>query len=35
MTDQGERYSRTFDEAGAFDYFCEVHPNVKGTVLVR
>lgn len=33
--DQGERYRWTFDEAGTFDYFCEFHPNVKGTVVVR
>ena len=33
--DQGESYSETFDEAGTFDYFCEFHANMKGTVVVR
>ena len=32
--EQGERYSQTFDEAGTFDYFCEFHASMKGTVIV-
>ena len=29
-------YSRTFEEAGTFDYVCEVHPTtMKGTVTVE
>ena len=33
--DQGDSYSETFDEAGTYEYFCEFHPNMKGTVVVR
>ncbi len=25
----------TFEQAGTYDYFCEFHPNMKGTVEVR
>ena len=32
--DQGDRYSQTFDEPGTYEYFCEFHPNMKGTVVV-
>ena len=31
----GETYSQTFDEAGTIEYFCEFHPNMKGTVVVQ
>ena len=32
----GDTFQRTFDEAGAFPYFCEIHPvNMTGTVTVR
>ncbi len=29
-----EIYTETFEQAGTFDYFCEFHPNLKGTVVV-
>lgn len=31
----GDTYSQTFAEAGTFDYFCEFHPNMKGTIVVQ
>jgi YVTN family beta-propeller protein len=31
----GERFTRTFDRAGTFDYVCAVHPYMTGKVLVR
>ncbi len=30
----GDLYSRTFNQAGAFDYFCTVHPDMTGSVIV-
>ena len=30
----GEAYSQTFDEAGTYEYVCEYHPDMKGTVVV-
>jgi plastocyanin len=32
--DKGDRYRRTFDEPGTYEYFCEIHPNMRGTVVV-
>lgn len=32
--DPGESYSRTFEEAGEFDYVCTIHPNMQATVTV-
>ena len=32
--DEGATFSFTFEEAGTFDYFCEFHPNMSGTVIV-
>ena len=28
-------YSQTFDTAGTYEYFCEFHPNMKGSVVVE
>ena len=30
----GGTFSATFDEAGEFTYFCEIHPQMEGTVTV-
>ena len=30
-----ETYTQTFDTAGSYDYFCEFHPNMKGTIVVE
>ena len=30
----GESYSKTFDQAGTFDYICDIHPTMKGRVIV-
>jgi plastocyanin len=33
---EGDTYSQVFDEAGLFDFFCQIHPvNMTGTVTVR
>ena len=31
----GESRSHTFDQAGTFQYFCQPHPQMRGTVTVR
>jgi plastocyanin len=31
----GESFSQTFDTPGTFDYFCEFHANMKGTIVVK
>jgi plastocyanin len=31
----GDNYSQTFDQPGTFDYFCEFHANMKGTIVVQ
>ncbi len=31
----GEQYSRAFDQPGTFAYFCVIHTNMRGTVVVR
>ena len=28
-------WQRTFDRPGSFDYVCTLHPNMRGTVVVR
>ena len=30
----GGTYSKTFDQAGTFDYICGIHPYMKGKVIV-
>lgn len=32
---QGESVEATFDKAGEFPYICEIHPSMKGTVIVQ
>ncbi|MCC6790150.1 MAG: cupredoxin family copper-binding protein [Thermomicrobiales bacterium] len=32
--DQGQRFSFTFDEPGPYEYFCQYHPNMTGTIIV-
>lgn len=32
---QGESFTQTFTAAGTYDYFCEFHSNMKGTVVVQ
>ncbi len=32
---QSDSYSQTFDQPGTFDYFCEFHSNMKGTIVVQ
>jgi len=31
---EGETFETTFDEAGTYEYFCEVHPTMRGEVVV-
>jgi plastocyanin len=33
--DQSASYSFTFDTAGTFEYHCEYHPNMHGTIVVK
>jgi plastocyanin len=33
--DQGESFTQTFDTAGTFDYCCEFHANMKGSIVVE
>jgi plastocyanin len=33
--ENGESGTATFDEAGTFEYFCQPHPNMRGTVVVQ
>ena len=30
----GEAFSVTFEQVGAYDYFCSLHPTMRGTVIV-
>lgn len=32
---QGDAKPVTFDEAGTYDYICDIHPFMKGTVFVK
>ncbi|MGI0019607.1 MAG: cupredoxin domain-containing protein [Nitrososphaera sp.] len=31
----GARYEHTFDEAGQYEYYCQIHPMMKGEVVVE
>jgi plastocyanin len=31
----GNSFTQTFDTPGTYDYFCEFHPNMKGTIVVK
>jgi plastocyanin len=31
----GESFTQSFDTAGTFEYFCEFHPNMKGSIVVE
>jgi LPXTG-motif cell wall-anchored protein len=35
LLEAGESRSHTFEQAGTFQYFCQPHPNMRGTVTVR
>jgi plastocyanin len=32
---KGKSGSHTFDQAGTFDYYCSIHPDMKGTIEVK
>lgn len=32
---QGETFTETFEQTGTYDYFCEFHENMKGTLVVE
>lgn len=32
---QDETFERTFDQPGSYDYFCEIHPTMRATVVVE
>jgi plastocyanin len=31
----GESFEHTFDEAGEFDFFCSIHPDMAGSITVE
>jgi plastocyanin len=33
--DTGEKFTFTFSKPGSYPYFCSVHPQMKGTVVVQ
>ena len=35
LFNQGQTFSYTFEVAGTFNYFCTVHPYMKGSVTVQ
>ena len=32
---RGQTYSFTFTETGTFEYFCSIHPSMKGSIIVK
>jgi plastocyanin len=34
VIDEGGSFTFTFDEAGTYDYFCAIHPEMTGTIIV-
>ena len=32
---EGDTYSHVFTEAGTFDYYCILHPSMRGTIVVE
>ena len=32
---QGDSFTQTFDTAGTYEYFCEFHAEMKGTIVVQ
>lgn len=35
MLNTGDSFSFTFNSAGTFGYHCQVHPSMKGTIIVK
>lgn len=35
LLSKGETYSRTFSQPGVYEYNCDVHPAMKGRVVVK
>jgi plastocyanin len=35
LLDNGDSYTFTFDEEGTFEYFCSIHPSMKGKITVK
>jgi plastocyanin len=33
--DTDDRFSFTFNDAGTYEYFCSLHPHMKGTIVVE
>lgn len=31
----GDTYPKTFDRAGTYDYMCQIHPSMKGKIIVE
>lgn len=32
---EGQSYSFTFNDSGTYDYFCGIHPSMKGKIIVK
>jgi len=33
--DTGDDFAQTFTKPGTYEYFCSLHPHMKGTIVVR